>query len=214
MSVTTPVEAAEEVVVRIATRVSTLDGFPAGGALLGPRLMIATAGGLQDVDRLVLVGTAVELLRRATLIHRSPQVEALGPGLYVTPLSGTLRGDMLFAESFRLLSEDGEPRLGTVLSCAMASVSESEVISGEGPDPDRRIRYAAAYYRGAAATGAILGGIAPSLAGVLTDWGQSVGEAHERSLRGEPVSTPADPPALPRDLRDWVLSAVGAPDRV
>lgn len=207
-----PIEAAEAVLGKIADCVSALDGSSPGGALLGPRLLIATAGGLADRERLVRLGTAVELLRRATLVHRAPQVEELGRGQRTTRLSGTLRGDMLFAESFRLLSEDGEPRLGTVLSRAMAAVSESEAKSGVGCDTASRIRRAAAYYRGAATTGAVLGEVKGPCAESLADWGQAVGEAHERALLGEVVDAVAKPDAVPRELCEWVLSTVGSPD--
>ncbi|HEY3415048.1 MAG TPA: hypothetical protein VGM51_18595 [Armatimonadota bacterium] len=208
------IETAELVLRRIADNVSALDGTQPGGALLGPRLMIAVASRLPDADRLVRAGVAVELLRRAILIHRAPQSEEGWRARDVTCLSGTLRGDMLFAESFRLLSEDGEPRLGTVLSRAMAAVSESEAVSGSGGDPAFRIRRAAEYYRGAAATGAILGEVDATDADALAEWGHAVGEAHERALLGESVISPPGPAVVSCELCEWVLSAVGARDRV
>lgn len=207
------IESAEEVLARIADRAAALEGSSPGGALLGPRLVIGAAGGVHDAERLARVGTAVELLRRATLVHRNPQVEEPWPGSGNTGLSGTLRGDMLFADSFRLLSEDGEPRLGTVLSRAMASVSEGELMFGAGSDQASRIHCSAAYYRGAAATGAILSGADDNRCESLADWGQAVGEAHERALLGESVIPLAATDAAPRDLCEWVLTAIGAPDR-
>jgi hypothetical protein len=202
---------------RISEQVSQVDGIPAGGALVGPRLFLLAAASTLPDDRLVRIGTAVELLRRATLTHREPQDEDAWPGHGDTVFSRTLLGDALLAESFRLLAEDGDPRTVSVLSAAMASVAESE-LTGRDPDsdlcPEDRWRSAAAYYVGAATTGALVAGMPAVDADRYAFWGGEIGEARERLLDTGCLETPAPPVTFSEALLSWLSVGLTAPDRV
>lgn len=198
----------------IAASVSLIDGRPAGGALLGPRLMLVAAIDKLTDGQLVRLGTAVELLHRATLVHRQPQIEERRAGTGETAISRTLQGDILLAQCYRLLAEHGAARTGAILSRAMAEVAEGELTSRgtKAPAFDMEIRRAAALYEGAAATGALVGKLAPQDASAFAAWGRAVGVAHERALRLGVSREACPPPATFAEMADLVWCGIGEPD--
>jgi hypothetical protein len=177
MDQTPDVERHDALLGRVAAEVSRLDGSEPGGALIGPRLLFLAAFGRLCDERLVKIGTAIELLRRATLAHREPQREAYTAATGDLRLSSTLVGDTHLAASFRLLADDGDPQTVAVLASAMATAAEGEterLIDGGG---HRR--------RGAFAVGAVDVGISvcnldAGEARRLRTVAAYVGEAHER----------------------------------
>jgi hypothetical protein len=179
-------ERQEVLLLRIAAQVAGLDGSRPGGALLGPRLFFLPALSRLPDGRLLNLGTAVELLLRATLVHRAPKREETWRGEGDTPFSQTLLGDTLLAESFRLLAADGEPRAVNLLSRAMADVAAGEMERHAG-DAEAAIHRRAAYYEGAGATGALLAGFPPELSDRYAAWSRAIGERHDRLLAGLPV---------------------------
>lgn len=198
----------------IAGSVALIDGRPAGGALLGPRLMLVAAIDACTDGQLVRLGTAVELLHRATLVHREPQIEERRAGTGETQISRTLQGDILLAQCYRLLAEHGVARTGAILSRAMAEVAEGE-LTGRGSDALARgaeIRRAAALYEGAAATGALVGKLAPAHAAEFTIWGRAVGIAHESAIRAGEQASVCPTPARFASMADRVWCGVGKPD--
>jgi hypothetical protein len=236
----------EALLARIAAQVSVYDGSRPGGLLLGPRLLLMAAQKHLSDERLVRLGTAVEMIRRATLVHRDPQRESRWEGYGRTPFSQTLRGDVLLAESFRLLSEDGEPRAVQILSHAMAGVAASE-LERHTPDADEKgmalnhlggrgggtvpeaegaeekgmaLNLQAAFYEGAAATGALVGRLRPSETKRFLAWARAVGECHELRLAGVTCDPEADdrlrggPLVGTRTLAGPLLASLGAPDVV
>lgn len=163
-------------------------------------------------ERLLNLGTAAELLLRATLVHRDPKREEAWLGEGPTRFSQTLRGDMLLAESFRLLAADGEPRAVEILSRAMADVAAGELERHTG-GAEGAIRRRAAYYAGAGATGAFLGGLAPYEEDNYADWCRAIGERHGRLLAGLPVAP--EPPVWETSnapAMAAIRAAVGTPD--
>lgn len=206
----------DALLTRISEQVSAVDGSPPGGALVGPRLFLLAAVAMAPDERLVRIGTAVELLRRATLTHREPEGEDCWAGHGDTRFSRTLLGDALLAESFRLLSEDGDPRTVSVLSAAMATVAKSELTGRESNFnalPEDKRRDAAAYYVGAARTGALVAGMPAVEAEEYANWGGEVGVARERALECGGAITPAPPVALSEALMGWLADGLAAPDR-
>lgn len=212
----------EALLARIAAQVSVYDGSRPGGLLLGPRLLLIAAQKQLSDERLVRLGTAVEMIRRATLVHRDPQRESRWEGYGRTPFSQTLRGDVLLAESFRLLSEDGEPRAVQILSHAMAGVAAGELErhTEDAEEVGIAPNLHAAFYEGAAATGALVGRLRTSETKRLIAWARSVGECHELRLAGAPCGPDAadrlrgGPLAGARTLAGRLLANLGAPDVV
>jgi hypothetical protein len=180
------------VVDEVRSQADAYQGTGEEGPLLGPRLFLLAALGRIPEGRLVQLGTAIELLRRATLVHRAPR--AAGGGF-----TGTLRGDTLLSEAFRLLAADGDPRTVGVLSRTMATVSEGELERHEGEGGWVR---RAAFYSGAAATGAVVAGLPEAEAQPLRQWAGALGEAHERILdQNVEFLPPLQPPSLTDPLR-------------
>jgi hypothetical protein len=207
-------ERQEALLLRVAAPVGGLDGSRPGGALLGPRLFFLPVLSRLTDARLVNLGAAIELLLRATLVHRAPKREEAWRGEGATRFSQTLRGDTLLAESFRLLAADGEPRSVGILSRAMADVAAGE-LERRGGGAEAAIRRRAAYYEGAGATGALLGGMDSALGARYTGWARAIGERHERLLAGLPESD--DPPEWDTDNRPAlaaIFAALGSADVV
>ncbi|HEY3268530.1 MAG TPA: hypothetical protein VGM37_16540 [Armatimonadota bacterium] len=202
---------------RVAESVARYDDRPPGGALLGPRLLFMAALGRLPDDRLVHLGAAVELLRRATLVHRAPTEETAWRGEGGARFSQTLRGDSLLAESFRLLAADGEPRTVGLLSRAMAGVAGGELERHEHGGTAEAARRLAAFYAGAAATGALVAGLSDEESAAYTAFGWCVGEVHARRRWGVedmPCAPCADPPRGAETLAALAMDAAGQLDVV
>ncbi len=214
------VERNESLLARIAARVSEFDGSRPGGALIGPRLMLMAALENAPDERLLRTGTAIELLRRATLVHRDPKRECRWEGYGAVAFSQTLRGDVMLAESFRLLAGDGDARVVDVLARAMASVAAGELVRHTADADEGECAWAlqASFYEGAARAGAILGGLVPSEADIFTAWARAAGETHERGVAGEPPDAGAlrdlrgRAPIGPDAFADLLVARIGSPD--
>jgi hypothetical protein len=196
ISLPASLERQEALFLRIAAQVAGLDGSRPGGALLGPRLFFLPALARLTDARLLNLGAAIELLLRATLVHRAPKQEEAWRGEGGTRFSQTLRGDTLLAESFRLLAADGEPRAVGILSLAMAEVAAGELERHAG-GAEAAIARRAAYYEGAGATGALVAGMESARGARYATWARAMGERHERLQAGLPVDD--DPPEWETD---------------
>lgn len=210
----------EALLDRIAANVSEYDGNSPGGAHLGPRLFLFLAKTYADEERLVRLATAMELLRRATLVHRMPQLYGSLPPFHAVQISQTLAGDTLLAASFRILAADGDARIVQILSHAMATVSEGELERGASYLLDGAFRRAA-FAEGAARAGAHLAGMNEAETQRLADWAREIGKAHELALAGvtpnlEALRSTAPDEIIPGDGCVWesVLAGVGQPDIV
>jgi geranylgeranyl pyrophosphate synthase len=198
----------------IAGSVALIDGRPAGGALLAPRLVLLPAMEACADGQLVRLGTAVELLHRAALVHRQPQVEERRAVSGDTPISRTLQGDILLSQCYRLLAEHGAARTGAILSRAMAEVAEGELTGhAEGAPPSaERVQRTAALYEGAAATGALVADLPRAESAEYALWGRAVGVAHERSLSFGEAEGFCPPPASFAAEAHRVYAGVGKLD--
>lgn len=212
----------EALLSRMAAQVSAYDGSRPGGALLGPRLLLIAAQERLPDDRLLRLGTAVEMTRRATIVHRDPKREGLWEGFGEVRFSRTLLGDVLLSESFRLLALDGEPRTVQILARAMAGVAAGELErhTADTEDGEEALHLQSAFYEGVAATGALLGGLNPDDTVRYKEWARAAGACHERALAGltPPVETLA---RLRRDaltgtvaFSGRLLERLGTPDIV
>lgn len=202
----------EALLARIARRVVDGDDLPLGGALLGPRLFLMAAIDAVPDDRLLRLGTVIELLRRATLVHRDPTLETTW-NVEDAPFSQTLRGDSLLARAFRLLAADGDPRTAEILSRAMASVAEGEMDRGQNGNTVRAARRLAAFYAGAAATGALVAGLSQEQTAACAAYATYVGEVHaaRRWGIGPAPELVAAPPGM-ESLAAMALQCAGLPD--
>ncbi len=200
----------EALLSRMAAQVSAFDGSLPGGALLGPRILLIAAQERLTDERLLRLGTAIEMTRRATIVHRDPKREGPWEGFGEVRFSQTLLGDVLLSESFRLLALDGEPRTVQILARAMAGVAAGELErhtadTEDGEDGEAALHLQSAFYEGVAATGALLGGLNPDDTDRYKEWARAAGACHERALAG--LTPPAE--TLAR-LRRESLTGTGA----
>lgn len=126
---------------QVASTIATVEGvgrltLDAGGKRLRPALTIASAlatGLPVDHDRLVKIGTCLELIHMATLIHddvidesRTRRGKPTSYSVYGNT-SAILSGDVLLARAMRLLALDGDIRIIQAVSEAVVDLAEGEV---------------------------------------------------------------------------------------
>jgi octaprenyl-diphosphate synthase len=109
----------------------------AGGKRLRPAMVALSARSQQpdiDATRITTIGAAVELIHMASLVH-DDVVDATGTrrgkptanavfGNSVAVISG----DYILSRAFRLLAEDGDPRLLRIIADITVTMSEGEVL--------------------------------------------------------------------------------------
>lgn len=230
----------------ITSDVRTVSGLAghvlcAGGKRLRPAMVALSARSIcphPDPIRLRTVGTAVELVHMATLVHddvvddtatrrgKATANAVFGNGVAV------LTGDFLLAKAMRLLALDGDLRVIRTVSDITIEMSEGEVmeILATGDPHISEARYfeilrkkTAVFVEGCCRVGAILAGATAEQEAALAEYGYRLGMAFQIAddlldYTGDPLVTgkPAG-----SDLRDsratlpllFALSAASAKDR-
>jgi octaprenyl-diphosphate synthase len=169
----------------------------AGGKRLRPAMVSLSARAINpdtDRDRITTVGTSVELVHMATLVHDDvvdntatrrgkPTANAVfGNGVAV------LTGDFLLARSMRLLAVDGDLRIIRTVSEITIEMSEGEVMeilatgdSKVAPDHYFEIlrKKTAVFVEGCCRCGAILAGATTEQESALAEYGYRLGMAFQ-----------------------------------
>jgi octaprenyl-diphosphate synthase len=169
----------------------------AGGKRLRPAMVslsVRTVDPDPDVERVVTVGAAVELVHMATLVHDDvvdntamrrgkPTANAVfGNGVAV------LSGDFLLARALRLLATDGDISIIRTVSEITIEMSEGEVLeilATGNPEITREHYYeilhkkTAAFVEGCCRCGAILGGADAVQMSALAQYGYQIGMAFQ-----------------------------------
>lgn len=172
----------EDALRRIERAVRALDFGTTQGPMLGPRILLFTAGEAAARDDVVKIGTAIELLWRANLRHETPVRTDLPAGAPAP----TLAGDTMLAESYRLLAALGDPWLIQVLSRAMASASEGALCDSR----EERAGLQSLYHETVALIGARRNGQGEGDTGNLRAWARRIGHAHLKDLPPPPDTDP------------------------
>ncbi|HOC32390.1 MAG: hypothetical protein GYA63_01965 [Armatimonadetes bacterium] len=175
-------DAREDTLRRIERVVHALDPTTAAGPLLGPRILLFTAGESAGREDLATIGTAIELLWRANLRHEIP----VGKDLPAGAPAPTLAGDTMLAESYRLLASLGDPWLIQVLSRAMASASEGALCESREERAERQ----SLYHETIALVGAHQAGQTGGDTRDLLQWARRIGHAHLMDLPPPPDTDP------------------------
>jgi octaprenyl-diphosphate synthase len=195
-------------------KVQALGGhvLSAGGKRLRPAMVSLAARAINpepDVERVVLVGAAVELVHMATLVHDDvidntstrrglPTANAVyGNGVAV------IAGDFLLARAMKVLAADGDLRLMRIVSEVTVEMSEGEVmevLATGDPSISREhyelilLKKTAAFVQGCCRCGAVLGGATEEQETALGEFGRHVGLAFQVAddlldYTGDPAAT-------------------------
>ncbi len=163
----------------------------AGGKRLRPALVLLAAKFSQyQIERLMPVAAAVELIHMATLVHDDvvdsstmrrgmPTVNAKW-----NKATSVLVGDYLFAKAFSLLAGEGNPRVVRVMADVVYQMSVGELQQMTGAsDPDqtvddyydRIIKKTGLFIAESCRVGALVSGAAEEEAQALYNYGHGVG---------------------------------------
>jgi octaprenyl-diphosphate synthase len=182
----------------------------AGGKRLRPILvLLAAALGGEVGPRAVRLGSIVELLHTATLIHddvvdQSP-LRRGRPAAHARfgEDAAVLVGDHFYSRCMAMLVRDGDLRVMDALAAAMVSMTEAEVFqlekkrAGELSEADylRIIRQKTATFMSACCRiGGLAGGLAPDAAEALAKFGERIGIAFQ--IIDDSLDFAADPARL------------------
>jgi octaprenyl-diphosphate synthase len=182
----------------------------AGGKRLRPILvLLAAALGGEVGPRAVRLGSIVELLHTATLIHddvvdQSP-LRRGRPAAHARfgEDAAVLVGDHFYSRCMAMLVRDGDLRVMDALAVAMVSMTEAEVFqlekkrAGELSEADylRIIRQKTATFMSACCRiGGLAGGLAPDAAEALAKFGERIGIAFQ--IIDDSLDFAADPARL------------------
>lgn len=172
----------EDALRRIERAVRVLDSTTSAGSLLGPRILLFAAGESAGREDMATIGTAIELLWRASLRHE----KSVGKDLPAGAPPPTLAGDTMLAESYRLLASLGDPWIIQVLSRAMASASEGALCESREERAERQ----SLYHETIALIGAHQAGQTGNDTRDLLEWARRIGHAQ---LMGLPLPPDTDP---------------------
>lgn len=173
-----------------------MEALTSGGKRLRPLLLILGARmGNPDWEDLIMASTAIEVLHTATLIHDDIVDQADSRRGAPTTVARYGReiaiatGDYLFAESFSLLAEIGDPRLIRAFSEASEGLAAGELeqyrANGATVEVDAYMDHirkkTAGLFRAACVAGGTLGGLSLRQIDALATYGQALGIAFQMS---------------------------------
>lgn len=194
----------------------------AGGKRLRPALVALcakAAGGSYDVERVVNVGAAIELIHMATLMHDDVidqtdvrRGRATANSFWGNKIS-VLSGDYILSKAFLMLADDAGSDILKTLASATVAMSESEVLQAvcQGDVELWREHYltivrgkTAGFFAACCKSGAIIGGGGPEVQEALHDYGLQLGIAFQITddlldIAGSPSATGK---ALGTDVRE------------
>jgi len=184
----------------------------AGGKRLRPALVALCAritGKPYDVERVINVGAATELIHMATLVHDDVidqtgvrRGRATANSFWGNKVS-VLSGDHMLSKAFLLLSRDGDPDLLQAFASMTVAMSESEVLQAicEGDLMGWKEHYfeiiqgkTAGFFAACCRSGGIIGGAGPDAQEALQSYGMHIGVAFQITddlldIAGSPSTT-------------------------